>query len=197
MKRSQSRIYKQLKYSEAMQQAHKSSMESKIIEDMGHSLSFLVLGVLEGKMDEFAFKTQKLNNFYQFVQAEKYGWLEDKYDTHILITEAKGSRSHVYEACCKVPYSQLLRLAEVSPKKITKNPNLYACLQCGYCIVGVWTDRVLEQHYRMSKARRAEFFAILNDWIDSYWRGYLSNEGIREMFIEDIGWDLTTGEKVC
>lgn len=171
-------------------------IEDQLIENMGHSLSWICMGVLEGKTDEFGFKTQKLNNLFDFVQEEKRKWNLDQVDTAEIIAEAKGKREHVYEACKQVPFSQLLNIAEVKGRQSSKNPLLKQYLQCGYCIIGVWLDTVLQEHYRMSLVKRKQVFSDMNNWIDSYQKGYLSNRDINQMFIEDIGYDLEKGEKV-
>lgn len=169
-------------------------IDNKLIENLGNSLAWIVMGVLEGKTEEFEFKERKLNNFFYFIQDEKKKAPAN--EPEVLIEEAKHKRVYIYESCKKVPYSQLLRLAEISPKNSSRNMNMKAYLQAGYCIIGVWIDSVLKEHYRMSIDSRKRIFEMINDWIDSYQKGYLSNKGINEMFIEDVGYDLARGEKV-
>lgn len=168
--------------------------DNRLIENLGNSLAWIVMGILEGKTEEFEFKTRKLNNFFYFVQDEKKN--APASEPSILIEDAKNKRPYIYESCKKVPFSQLLRLAEIKGKNSSKNPHMKAYLQAGYCIIGVWVDNVLKNHYRMSVDSRKKIFEYINDWIDSYQKGYLSNKGINEMFIEDIGYDLEKGEKV-
>ncbi len=173
----------------------KKDETSELIETMGHSLSFLVMGVLEAKTDEFEYKERKLQNLFNFVQEEKQKW-NLEYQSWDIIGEAKTKRAHIYEAMQQVPFSQLLRLAEVkSNSKSSREPGLRMILQGGYCIIGVWIDTVLQEHYRFSVEKRKQFFAYLNDWIDSYQKGYLDNEGIRQQYIEDLGYDIVKGEK--
>lgn len=168
--------------------------ENRLIEDMGHSLSFLVMGVLEAKTDEFEGRIKKLENLFFFVQEEKKLWNATD-NTHEILDQAKGSRGHIWEACQQVPFSQLLYLTGQKKMK-TANPNMKAYLQAGYCIIGFWMDKVLQEHYRFSLEKRKQFFRYLNDWIDSYQKGYLSNDGIKQQYIEDLGYDLERGEKV-
>jgi len=171
--------------------------EDYLIENIGNSLAWICLGVLEGKTEEFEFKTRKLNNFFKFIQDEKdKGEIKSDTETALILEEAKGKRSYIYETCQKIPFSQLLKIADVGPKQSSKNINLKAYLQAGFCIVCVWTDRVLQEHYRFNKSERAQVFETMIDWIDSYQKGYLSNKGINEMFIEDIGYDMEKGEFV-
>lgn len=172
----------------------KRDVESELIENMGHSLSCIVMGVLEAKTDEFEGKERKLNNFYFYVQDEKKKWHLDTKDTSEIIDEAKGKRSHIYESCQRVPMSQLLYLAK--GRRYSANPNLKKYLQAGYCIIGVWMDTVLQEHYRMSVAARKEIFMHMNNWIDSYQKGYQSNEGVFELFREDLNYDLQKGERI-
>lgn len=169
-------------------------IDNKLIENLGNSLAWIVMGVLEGKTEEFEYKTKKLNNFFYFVQDEKNR--NPASCPEVLLDEAKYKRPYIYESCKKVPFSQLLVLSEIKGKNSSKNPHMKAYLQAGYCIIGVWIDSVLKEHYRMSIDSRKRIFEYINDWIDSYQKGYLSNKGINEMFIEDVGYDLARGEKV-
>lgn len=173
----------------------KEDETSELIETMGHSLSFLVMGVLEAKTDEFEMNLVKLQNVFQFIQEEKAKWNLD-YQTWDIIGEAKNKRTHVYEAMKKVPTTHLMRLAEIKPNHSTNCPGIRMILQGGYTIIGVWVDTVLQKHYRFTIEKRKQFFTYLNDWIDSYYRGYLDNAGIRQQFIEDVGYDILKGEKV-
>lgn len=172
--------------------------ENQLIENMGNTLAWICMGILEGKTETFEGKPKKLDNFFWFVQEEKKkSEISTVEGTHEMIVEAKGKRAHIYESCKKIPFSQMLYIAEVKGRKSVANPNLKAYLQAGYLIIGVWMDRVLQDHYRMSKATRSEIFDIMVDWIDSYQKGYLSNAGINEMYIEDLGYDLAKGEMVA
>lgn len=169
---------------------------SDIIETLGHSLSFIVMGVLEAKLDEFNCRERKLANLFEFVQEEKRKWNLD-YETWDIIGEAKGKRKHVYEACQRIPFSQLLRLAEIRPGKgkSTDYKGIRVMLQGGFCIIGVWIDTVLQEHYRFSVEKRQQFFDYVIDWIDSYQKGYVNNEGIREQFLEDLNYDIVKGAR--
>jgi len=167
-----------------------------LIENLGNSLSFIVMGVLEGKTDQFDLNLRKLCNFFDFIQEEKRQWKESERDTDEIIADAKGKRKHIYEHCQKVSFSQLLFLARRGNTKVNVDANTKPCLQAGYLIIGVWVDKVLQEHYRLNKSQRIEIFDYINDWIDSYQRGYITDELINEMFIDDIGYDIIKGEKV-
>jgi len=173
----------------------KEDETSELIETMGHSLSFLVMGVLEAKTDEFEMNLVKLQNVFKFIQEEKAKW-NLEYETWDIIGEAKTKRTHVYEAMKQVPTTHLMRLAEIKRNHSTNSPGIRMILQGGYTIIGVWVDTVLQKHYRFTIEKRKQFFTYLNDWIDSYYRGYLDNAGIRQQFIEDLGYDILKGEKV-
>lgn len=170
--------------------------ENEMIEQMGTWLSLICMGVLEGKTDEFDANERKLNNLYNFVQEEKQKYHQDIKTTQSIMEEAKGKRKHVFEACQQVPFSQLLLLAVAKGKKTSRDPRMKQYLQVGYCIIGVWLDTVLQEHYRMNVEQRKQIFADMNNWIDSVQKGYLTMDMIYGQFIEDMNYDLKRGCRV-
>ena len=65
------------------------------------------------------------------------------------------------------------------------------------------TIPTLKESYRFSNAKIEEFMKWVAYYIDSYWRKqpkskdhFLTDEIIRNQFIEDENWDIVTGEAV-
>lgn len=168
--------------------------EDIIIKNEEFALQVLSVGVLWGKSVEFYNHLRKMFNFYDFLIAESNKLDNIRQD---VISEAKGKRSHVYEACKRVPQYQLLKLANVKQGRASANVNLILGMQTGYCIMGVYVDRVLQQHYRWSIAKRKEYFEWLNAWIDEIWSGHQTLEGVNDMFIEDAGYSIFEGKYVA
>lgn len=171
-------------------------VEDKLIEAMGESLSYICMGVLEAKTDEFEGKLKKLSNFHEYIQEEKAkGEITTDEGVNKLIDEAKGSRSYIFEFSEKIPLSQYLYIANITPRTASRNPNIRKYLQTGFLIVCVWIDRVLKQHYKaVSKAKRIQIYADMLNWIDSYQKKYQSNKGICELYREDLNYNILDGE---
>lgn len=175
---------------------NKYNNPDEYIESMGHDMAFIVMGVLATHGFQLEENYTKLCHCFDFIQEEKAKWVNDEKDTSEIFDECKGKRNYIYEACQKVPFSQLLYISRINGKVACRNINLKAYLQAGYCIIGYWTDKVLQEHYRLNKAQRTEIFHWINEWIDSYQKGYQSNEGVRELYLELFNYDLVEGKFV-
>lgn len=184
------------RYRQVTIKPQKATVTDNLILKIEETLTIIMMGVLEGKMDEFNEKEKKTINFYNFMQEEKLKWINDEKSTVDLINEAKTTRVHIWESCQKIPFSQLLYIAEIKPGRSTRDVLLKKNLQAAYLIVSTWVDTVLQEHYRLPKARREFLFEHIVDWIDSYQKGYLNNELIKELFIEDLNYDIERGERI-
>lgn len=167
------------------------------IESMGHDMAFIVMDVLATHGFQLEENYTKLCNCFNFIQEEKEKWTTDQKETSEIFDECKrGKRTYIYDACKEVPFSQLLYLAQINGKIKSRDVNLKAYLQAGYCIVGYWVDKVLQEHYRLNKAQRTDVFHWINERIDSYQKGFQSNEGVRELYLELFNYDLIDGKFV-
>ena len=166
----------------------------KLLDNLGESITWIAMGVLFSKINLFENNKEEFEKFFHYVQDEenKWGCVENP-DAAMLIHIAKNERRHIYDACIKVPFSQLLYLTSIKDKKSSKNPKLKKYLQTRYCMTGVWLDVVLEEKYQIPLQERIELFHHINNWIDSYQKGYLNNEMLNEMFKEDIQYDMAKG----
>lgn len=100
-----------------------------------------------------------------------------------------------------VPMSQKLYLADVKKGRAV----LGADQNIEYALAATMflTLPILKETYRFSNVKVKEFMKWVAYYIDSYWRKqpgckdhFLSDEIIRQTFIEDEHWDIVTGKKV-
>lgn len=172
-------------------------VENALVDTMATSMAYICMGVMEAKTDAFEKRYKKLTNFHNYLAAENAKQeAQTPEGMWALVDEAKTKRPYVYEMVKKVPMSELLFLAEIKPKTASRNPDLKRDLQIALCIICVWIDRVLKEHYRFNKNERIEVFSHIANWINSYRRKFTSNKGIIEQYVLDLNYDLEKGEFV-
>lgn len=172
---------------------------NRLIERMGNSMAWITLGVIESHAIDGNGKgfesIRKISNFYDFVLEEKKNWqVED--DTAEIVRIAKEERPYIYQGSRDITTSQYFLLAGLKQGTSTKNPNIKIYLQVGWIIIMLWTDEVLKKHYRMSVEARIDVMTWVIEWIRNHQAKLMSLESINDIFIEELGWDLATGEKV-
>lgn len=168
------------------------------IEQMGHLMSFIVFDVLATHVDYFEASEDKKSmlricNFDKFLIEEKNKWTNDEISTTDIMDEVKGKRGHIFDKCQEVPFAQLLYLARINGKVRCSSYDIKKALQAGYCLMMYWTDKVLQEHYRLNKAQRIDFLYWFNDRIDSFRRGYQTIDGVCELYRDEFNFDLKEG----
>lgn len=165
--------------------------EDKVMESLEYALRMLAVGVLwSGRFERFDGKLEDMFEFYRTL--EELG-TQPNYNNDDIISEAKNERTYIYQRSQKLPMWKYLALCGVKNKSSCANMRLLEGMQSGYCIVGVFSDRILENKFDFTLEQRELFFELINNWIDEIATGWLTIDGIREMFIEDAGYDVSKG----
>lgn len=167
--------------------------EDKIIESLEYALRMLHVGVLWGRFERF---DGNLEDMFEFYRALEELGSQTNYNNDDIISEAKNERTYIYKMGQKIPMWKYLALCGAKNNHSCANMRLLEAMQTGYCIVGVFSDRILESKFDFTLEQRELFFELINNWIDEIATGWLTIEGIREMFIEDASYDVSKGEFV-
>lgn len=172
---------------------------NKLIEYMGNSMAWITLGVIEshatdGNGNDFV-SVRKIANFYDFVLEQKKKWNAED-NTAEIVRIAKEDKPYIYQGSRDITTSQYFLLAGLKNGNSTRNPNIKLYLQTGWIIIMVWTDEVLKTHYRMSTEARIDVMTWVIEWIRNNQAKLMTLESISDIFIEELGWDLATGERV-
>ena len=100
-----------------------------------------------------------------------------------------------------IPMSQKLYMADIQKGRAVLGADRN--IESAFASTMYLTIPTLKETYRFSNAKIEKFMKWVSYYIDSYWRKqpksknhYLTDEIIRNQFIEDERWDIVIGEAV-
>ena len=169
--------------------------------NIANHMAFIFMEILYDKFD-LSFK--QLNNFYDRVIARRKAWQDD--------SNGNVTTTQLYQYCLKqridviawvksIPMSQKLYMADIKKGRavLGADKNIESALASTMYL----TIPTLKKTYRFNNADVTEFMRWTKYFIDSYYRKqpgckehYLSDEMIRQLFIEEEHWDIMEGVAV-
>lgn len=154
--------------------------------------------------DKFGLSFKQIGNFYKRQEELKKKWEDDdnhKITSKSLLVYCEKKKVDVMGFVKSIPMSQKLYMADIKKGRavLGADKSIESCFLVSLLIA----VPVLKETYRFSNKKIEEFMQWVAYFIDSYWRKqpgckdhYLSDAVIREIFIEEEGWDIVEGRKV-
>ena len=175
--------------------------KAQLGDNIANHMAFIFMEILYDKFD-LSFK--QLNNFYDRVIARRKAWQDD--------SNGNVTTTQLYQYCMKqridviawvksIPMSQKLYMADLKKGRavLGADKNIESALASTMYL----TIPTLKKTYRFNNADVTEFMRWTKYFIDSYCRKqpgckehYLSDEMIRQLFIEEEHWDVMEGVAV-
>ncbi len=175
--------------------------KAQLGDNIANHMAFIFMEILYDKFD-LSFK--QLNNFYDRVIARRKAWQDDSngnVTTTQLYEYCMKQRIDVIEWVKSIPMSQKLYMADLKKGRavLGADKNIESALASTMYL----TIPTLKKTYRFNNADVTEFMHWTKYFIDSYCRKqpgckehYLSDEMIRQLFIEEEHWDVMEGVAV-
>ena len=175
--------------------------KAKLCRNLAYHLQFIFYLTL---YDKFGLTYKQLENFCKKITEQKNAWHDDNNKTvtsERMVEYCRKRNIDVIGWVKSIPMSQKLYMADIKKGRAVLGAdwNIESVLASAVYL----TIPTLKETYRFSNAKIEEFMKWVAYYIDSYWRKqpgckdhFLSDEIIRQTFIEDEHWDIVTGKKV-
>ena len=154
--------------------------------------------------DKFNLSFKQVINFMGKIEDLKMKWQDDDNNEvtgESLLIYCIKKKVDVVAFVKSIPMSQKLYMADIGKGRAVLGADRN--IESAFIATLLITVPVLKETYRFSNKKLEEFMQWVAYFIDSYWRKqpgckehYLSDAVIREIFIEEEGWDIVKGEKV-
>ena len=175
--------------------------KAKLCRNLAYHLQFIFYLAL---YDKFGLTYKQLENFCKKINEQKDAWHDDNNKTVTsggMVEYCRKRSIDVIGWVKSIPMPQKLYMADIRKGRAVLGAdwNIESVLASAMYL----TIPTLKETYRFSNARIGEFMKWVAYYIDSYWKKqpgckdhFLSDEIIRQTFIEDEHWDIVTGKKV-
>lgn len=150
--------------------------------------------------DKFGFNVEQIAEFQNESIAMQNAW-KDKNDSDIttetLLRYCTSNGIDIIGFIKDIPMSKKLYIASNENNKQTKLPvDAPQKAESVFILYLLFTVPGLIMSYSFEKESILSLFGFILDYIDSYQKKYVTNETIRQMFIEDENWDIVIGQPV-
>lgn len=175
--------------------------KAQLGNNIANHMAFIYILIL---YDQFGFSFKKVSNFYEKTVSRRKE-LEDPDNDSVTLDK-------LYSYCTKkkidvkgfvksIPTSQKMYMADI--KKGNAVVGAQKNIDGAFLSTLLLTIPTLKETYKFSNEKISEFMKWIEYYIDMYYTKqpgkkahYLDDNSIRQMFIEDEGWDIVTGEPV-
>lgn len=170
-------------------------------DNIANHMGYIFTAILYDKFD-MTFK--QVTNFYSKTVERRKSWQDDDDEavtSESMMAYCRKKKIDVVKWVKSIPMSQKLYMADIKNGRavLGADRNIESELASTMYL----TIPTLKDSYRFSNAKIEEFMNWVAYYIDSYWRKqpkskehYLTDEIIRNQFIEDEHWDIVTGKAV-
>ena len=175
----------------------KANLGNNIADHMGYIFPAILY-------DKFGLTFKQVTNFYKKTVDRRMKWQDDDNDeitSESMLTYCNRKKIPVVEFVKSIPMSQKLYMADIGKNRAVLGAT--ANIDHAFLSTLLLSFPTLKETYKFSNAKIEEFMKWVAYYIDSYWRKqpkskdhYLTDEIIRNQFIEDENWDIVTGEAV-
>ena len=179
----------------------KELAKCKLGDNIANHMGFIFTAIL---YDKFNMTFKQVTNYYSKTVERRKAWQDDdnkEVTSESMMEYCRKKKIDVVKWVKSIPMPQKLYMADIK--------NGHAALGADWNIESALaatmylTIPTLKDSYRFSNAKIEEFMNWVAYYIDSYWRKqpkskehYLTDEIIRNQFIEDENWDIVTGKAV-
>lgn len=175
--------------------------KARLGDNIANHMAYIFTNILYDKFD-MSFK--QITNFYNKTVARRTAWQDDDNDeitSEDMLAYCFKKKIDVIGFVKSIPMSQKLYMADIKPGKAVVGADKN--IESAFLSTLLLTIPVLKESYKFSNAKIEEFMQWVAYFIDSYCRKqpgckdhYLNDDMIRQIFIEEEGWDIVEGKKV-
>ena len=175
--------------------------KARLGDNIANHMGYIFTNILYDKFD-FTFK--QVTNFYKKTVERRMAWQDDDNEevtSESLLAYCQKKKIDVIGFVKSIPMSQKLYMADIQKGRAVVGADRN--IESAFASTLYLTIPTLKESYRFSNAKIEEFMKWVAYYIDSYYRKqpgckehYLSDEIIRNVFIEDEHWDIVTGKAV-
>ena len=170
-------------------------------DNIANHMGYIFTAIL---YDKFVMTFKKVTNFYSKPVERRKSWQDDddeEVTSESMMAYCRKKKIDVVKWVKSIPMSKKLYMADIKNGRavLGADRNIESALASTMYL----TIPTLKDSYRFSNAKIEEFMNWVAYYIDSYWRKqpkskehYLTDEIIRNQFIEDEHWDIVTGKAV-
>lgn len=170
-------------------------------DNIANHMGFIFAAIL---YDKFNMTFKQVTNYYSKTVERRKAWQDDdneKVTSESMMEYCRKKKIDVVKWVKSIPMPQKLYMADIKNGRAALGAdwNIESALAATMYL----TIPTLKDSYRFSNAKIEEFMNWVAYYIDSYWRKqtkskehYLTDEIIRNQFIEDENWDIVTGKAV-
>lgn len=170
-------------------------------DNIANHMGFIFAAIL---YDKFNMTFKQITNYYSKTVERRKAWQDDENEevtSESMMEYCREKKIDVVKWVKSIPMSQKLYMADIKNGRTALGAdwNIESALAATMYL----TIPTLKDSYRFSNAKIEEFMNWVAYYIDSYWRKqpkskehYLTDEIIRNQFIEDENWDIVTGKAV-
>ena len=170
-------------------------------DNIANHMGFIFAAIL---YDKFNMTFKQVNNYYSKTVERRKAWQDDDNEnvtSESMMEYCRKKKIDVVKWVKSIPMSQKLYMADIKNGRAALGAdwNIESALAATMYL----SIPTLKDSYRFSNAKIEEFMNWVACYIDSYWRKqpkskehYLTDEIIRNQFIEDENGDIVTGKAV-
>ena len=170
-------------------------------DNIANHMGFIFAAIL---YDKFNMTFKQITNYYSKTVERRKAWQDDENEevtSESMMEYCREKKIDVVKWVKSIPMSQKLYMADIKNGRTALGAdwNIESALAATMYL----TIPTLKDSYRFSNAKIEEFMNWVAYYIDSYCckqpkskEHYLTDEIIRNQFIEDENWDIVTGKAV-
>lgn len=179
---------------EALCAHNKLQMQRRCMtNNVTHTLRNLTFFLL---YDKFGFGKTKLGNFQKGLETYKEDYREGKINVmEILGQLAQKSGINLHEHAVNIPTKEKCSLA--GAEDIRQKEDIYLIantVRGAYQAYMAAVLTTLKNRFRFTKKKMQDFINLIDDHINSFYRGYFADGDLIEVLAEEIGYRLEKGE---
>jgi hypothetical protein len=175
--------------------------KARLGDNIANHMAYIFAIILYDKFD-LSFK--QISNFYKKTIARRVAWQDDDNDeltSESMLLYCVNKKIEVVKFVKSIPMSQKLYMADIGKGRAVLGADVN--IESAFLSTFLLTIPVLKESYKFSNAKIEEFMQWVAYFIDSYCRKqpgckehYLSDDMIRQIFIDEENWDIVEGKKV-
>ena len=175
--------------------------KAQLGDNIANHMAYIFANILYDKFD-MSFK--QITNFYNKTVARRTAWQDDDNEeitSESMLAYCIKKKIDVIGFVKSIPMSQKLYMADIQKGRAVLGADVN--IESAFLSTFLLTIPVLKETYKFSNEKINEFMKWVEYFIDSYSRKqpgckdhYLNDEMIRQIFIEEEGWDIVEGKKV-
>lgn len=167
--------------------------KARLGDNIANHMAYIYVLILYDKFD-FTFK--QIGNFYQKVINRRKLWQGDtgELTSEDMMNYCSKRGINVMGWVKSIPMSEKLFLADMNKSKAVLGADLN--IESALASTMYLTIPVLHETYRFSHKKIADFMDFSSQFIKSYFVRNLNDDIVRQIFIDEQGWDIVKGEAV-